>query len=220
MGGKRVRELVWDARRSGIRQGWAAPGLGDLGTLREGSRSSLPPLPLPQEPVAGEMSGRWPCLRTLPRLRSVLMAALSPQRRSAARHGPALRSVKKKKITSPALACKRRTWWRLVLLPGAEARPRGGRRRRRRRGRGPTWRRAGLGRAAAALERPTALARLAAPTPATQPGPAAAERAGQERAGGAEAAPRGCQAEHPPLRRPPAGTARRPEPWNRRRSST
>lgn len=39
-------------------------------------------------------------------------------------------------------------------------------RRRRRRRRRPTWRRAGLGRAAAAPERPTAVARLVVPTPA------------------------------------------------------
>lgn len=99
-------------------------------------------------------------------------------------------------------------------------------RRRRRRRRRPTWRRAGLGRAAAAPERPTAVARLAVPTPA--PNLARRPRSAQPRSArarpGAGTAQRqrrwARQAPDPQLRCSPAGGARRPEPWNRRRSST
>ena len=104
--------------------------------------------------------------------------------------------------------------------------PAGRRRRRRRRRRRPTWRRAGLGRAAAAPEPSTAVARLGAPTPA--PTLARRPRSAQRRSAGAlpgagtarrqRRAAR--QAPDPQLRSPPAGAARRPEPWNRRRSST
>lgn len=99
-------------------------------------------------------------------------------------------------------------------------------RRRRRRRRRPTWRRAGLGRAAATPERPSAVARLAVLTPA--PNLARRPRSAQPRSArarpGAGTAQRqrrwARQAPDPQLRCSPAGGARRPEPWNRRRSST
>jgi hypothetical protein len=165
--------------------------------------------PVLGQPVAGEPSGRRTRRRRPALAWARRAAALPPPTRSAAAPPCAPASETPSQRPPPASDA----WEQPAAAAAPAASGSGGAAPRGRRSR-PTWRRAGQGRAAAP-ERPPSRLRPAAPTPA--PNLAGRPRSTRGRSAGVRAA---RQARDPQLRRSPGAAARRPEPWNRRRSST